>query len=177
MDVPIIDKSLVTDRQLQRIRKVLGIADLELTREGLKHWAIVESTGGRWLGRIAREFRIKHEGRVWVRDAKDGDKVPTEWESVARVEMQPAFVMAFPAHAPALYVDPRGGRHVGSVHGETVFAAECSRSFHPVEQIVVGSLQRVAAMDDSLIGVVAGYIADAILGPKGDNGERASEAR
>lgn len=169
-------KSGLDDRQWAQLRKKLGP---EFDHE-LRGWAIVESPGGRWFGRIRREYRSNQVGNVLlvgdkgeIEPAKDRetDTVKTTWQRLERVDLQPAFVMVAPALSAVAAVSSRAGdketeRFVGAAIGEIVYASEQADSFHPVEQIEVTSLQRLDRCSEAFKRKMLGQIAFAVIGPE-----------
>lgn len=187
--------------QLKTIARALGLPSANVLT--LAGWAIVTSPGSRWLGKIRREYRTEHVGRVRdyakeeaaaVAKAQGGllvgqdtpapdvisggtsERASARWESLDRVELGPALSLTAHAMAATLFVDRSGQRNVGNVHGNMALAPENSTSFHPVEQVVVSDIQRCDNMNGDMKKVLHGYIADAILGPADEKtGERGNK--
>lgn len=126
---------------LTRIRRYLGDASFS---EDMWGWAVVETPGGRFLGKVDREYIAEHAS-------------PTgePWSELLRVDLHPFFVLPTPEVITLRYdvehhsrspitreIETKREQRVGAGLGQGAYPPGNMKSFHKNEQVQVTSIQR-----------------------------------
>jgi hypothetical protein len=130
---------------LDRVRRYMGDADLS---EDLYGWAVIETSGGRFFGKVVREYTVPHAVDDFY--AKDG-----RWLELAAVDLQPYFSLPWPEvitlrydvehHSRSILTgekETKREQRVGAGIGEGAFLPGNMKTFHRLEQVKVTAISR-----------------------------------
>jgi hypothetical protein len=136
------------EKVLQRVRRYMNEPELS---EDLWGWAVVETSGGRFLGKVTREYTCVRESAF----------VPHRWDELVAVDLQPYFALPWPEVITLRYdvehhsrsilsgqMETKREQRVGAGIGEGAFLPGNMKTFHKLEQVKVTAISRAWLGED-----------------------------